>query len=64
MILLGARKLHAQSVQCTEHTSDSNAATAVVDAVSELNKVLPSPNELTLGESQSSIWLPSLLANG
>ncbi|KYN11687.1 hypothetical protein ALC57_16136 [Trachymyrmex cornetzi] len=36
----------------------------VVDAVSELNKVLPSPNELTLGENQSSIWLPSLVANG
>ena len=61
MALLSARKLNAHSVQCTEHTSDSNADTAVVDAVSELNKVLPSPNELTLGENQSSIWLPSLL---
>jgi len=64
MALLSARKLNAHSVQCTEHTSDSNADTAVVDAVSELNKVLPSPNELTLGENQSSIWLPSLVANG
>jgi len=58
-----ARK-NAQSAQFTEHTSDSNADNAVVDAVSELNKVLPSPNELTLGENQSNIWLPSLVANG
>ncbi|KYM98928.1 hypothetical protein ALC62_10344, partial [Cyphomyrmex costatus] len=54
--------LHPISVHRTH--IDSNADTAVVDAVSELNKVLPSPNELTLGENQSSIWLPSLVANG
>lgn len=50
-------------MHCIEHTSDSNADTDVVDVVSEFNKVLPSPNELTLDENQPSIWLPSL-ANG
>lgn len=48
-----------------EHTASPDADIAIViDAVSELNRVPPSLNELTLGESQSGVVKYGFRRNG
>ncbi|KYN45123.1 hypothetical protein ALC56_00373 [Trachymyrmex septentrionalis] len=58
------RIIQASTIEVRSGEGTTLLSARKLDAHSELNKVLPSPNELTLGENQSSIWLPSLVANG